>query len=123
MADHEFPHNPDSGDSGLDELREPFDVCPPVDLMKDDEGADVTLGRALAATPGLEAGVGDPFLEVILDPVLLPASSLPSPAYMSSSTDISLRVRGRKVELLLDDDNEGPLAGFMACAHQPERVM
>jgi len=119
MADHEFPHNPDSG---LDELREPLEVCPLADLINDDEGSDVTLRRDLAATLGLEAGVGDPFLDVILDPVLLPVSSLPSPAYISSSTEISLRVLGRKVELLLDDDNEGPLAGFMACAHQPERV-
>lgn len=41
---------------------------------------------------------------------------------MSSSTEINLRVRGRNVELLLDDDNEEPLAGFMACAHQAEQM-
>jgi hypothetical protein len=64
--------------------------------------------------------VGEPSLDVILDPVLLAASSLPSAAYISSSTDISLRVLGRNVELLLEEDSEAPLAGFMACAHQAE---
>lgn len=119
MADHGFPHNPDRG---FVELRAPFEAGVPGDLMNDDDGCDVTLRRDFAAAPAFEPGVGDPFLEVTLDPVLLAPSSLPSAAYMSSSTEISLLVRGRNVELLLDVDNEGPLAGFMACAHQPERV-
>lgn len=34
---------------------------------------------------------------------------------MSSSTDINRRVRGRKVELLLEVDNEEPLVVFMTC--------
>jgi hypothetical protein len=34
---------------------------------------------------------------------------------MSSSTEINRRVRGRKVELLLEVDNEEPLVVFMAC--------
>jgi hypothetical protein len=38
---------------------------------------------------------------------------------MSSSTDISRLVLGRSVELLLDVDS---VAGFMACAHQAERM-
>ena len=41
---------------------------------------------------------------------------------MSSSTEMSLRVRGRSVELLLDVDNEEPLEGFMACGRQAEWV-
>jgi hypothetical protein len=41
---------------------------------------------------------------------------------MSSSTEMSLRVRGRNVELLLDVDNEEPLEGFMACGRQAEWV-
>jgi len=119
MADHGFPHSPDSG---LDELRLPFGGWLPVGLMNDDDGSDVTFMRDRAATAEFEVEAGDPFLDVIRDPVLLPASSLRCVVYISSSTDISLRVRGRNVELLLDVDNEGPLAGFMACAHQPERV-
>jgi hypothetical protein len=118
MADHELPHSPDSG---LEAFREPFKACVLGDLVKADSGSDVVWKRDRAATPGFEVGAGEAFLEVNRDPFLLPALSLPSPAYMSSSTEISLRVRGRSVELLLDVDNEGPLAGFMACA-QPERV-
>jgi hypothetical protein len=114
MADHEFPNIPDK----VFGFREPCELCALVDLMNGDDGSDVTLRRDLAPTPGLDVRVGDPSLEVILDPVLLVASSLCSVAYMSSSTDISLRVRGRNVELLLDDDSEALLAGFMACAHQ-----
>ena len=37
---------------------------------------------------------------------------------MSSSSEISLRVLGRSVELLLDVDSEEPLEGFMACGHR-----
>lgn len=39
---------------------------------------------------------------------------------MSSSTEISLRVLGRNVELLLDVDSEEPLEGFMACGRRAE---
>ena len=41
---------------------------------------------------------------------------------MSSSTEISLFVRGRNVELLLEVDSEEPLEGFMACGRQAEWV-
>ena len=34
---------------------------------------------------------------------------------MSSSTEISRLVRGRRVELLVEVDSEEPLEGFMAC--------
>lgn len=34
---------------------------------------------------------------------------------MSSSTEINRRVRGRRVEVLLEVDNEEPLVVFMAC--------
>jgi hypothetical protein len=120
IADHELPHIPDSG---LEAFREPFDSCAFGDLVKDEDGSDVALKRL----PALEVGAGDPFLDAPLDPFLLLASSLPSAAYISSSTEISLLVLGRSVALLLDVDNEGPFAGFMACARvtraqQPDRV-
>lgn len=67
-------------------------------------------------------GPGDAFLDPSLDVPLLGALSLPSVAYMSSSTEISLRVRGRNVELLLEVDSEEPLEGFMACGGQAEWV-
>src|SRR4051812_34877329 len=109
IADHEFPHNPDRVLAGLRGL---FGCCALVALRNEDDGSEVTLRRDLEPAPGFDAGVGDPFLDVIVDPVLLVASSLPSPAYMSSSTDINLRVLGRNVELLLDVDSEAPLVGF-----------
>jgi hypothetical protein len=85
--------------------------------MKDDDDSEVALRRDLGPGPGSDVGVGDAFLDTMRDPVRPGASSLPSVAYMSSSTDINLRVLGRNVELLLDVDSEAPLAGFMACAH------
>lgn len=65
-------------------------------------------------------GVGDGFREPSLDVPLLAPLSLPSVAYMSSSTEISRLVRGRSVELLLDVDSEEPLEGFMACGRLAE---
>jgi len=105
MADHEFPHMPDSG---LEAFREPCEACKTCVFgarVKVDVGSDVALKRDLPAA-------GDPSRDVILDPFLLAASSLPSVAYISSSTEISRLVRGRSV------DSEGPLAGFMACARR-----
>lgn len=90
--------------------------------MKGEVGSEVILRRDLGATPGFDVGIGDAFLEASRDPVRLPASSLASEVYMSSSTDMSRLVLGRRVELLLDVDNEDPLAGFMAWAHQAERM-
>jgi hypothetical protein len=119
IADHEFPHIPDRVLAGL---RGAFWNCALVPLTNEDDGSEVTLRRDLGPAPEFDVGVGDPFLDVMADPPLLAASSLPSPAYMSSSTDISLRVLGRNVELLLDVDSEAPLAGFMACAHQAGQV-
>lgn len=120
MADHELPHIPDSVLAGLRGL---FGFCPLGALRNEDDGSEVTLRCDLGPAPLFDEAEGDAFLEVILDPFLLAASSLASAAYMSSSTDINLRVRGRSVELLLDDDSEAPpLAGFMACAHQAGRV-
>lgn len=78
-----------------------FEACTPADLKKAD-GAEVTLA-------------GDAVLEAILEPPLELKPSLSSVAYMSSSTDISRRVRGRRVEVLLEVDNEEPLVVFMAC--------
>lgn len=111
IADHGLPHMPERG---FDALREPLEDAAFGALVKDETGSDVTLKRVFPALPG------DPFLDPVLDPFLLPASSLRSPAYMSSSTEISLLVRGRSVALLLDVDSEGPLAGFMACVREPE---
>ena len=45
---------------------------------------------------------------------------------MSSSTEINRRVLGRRVEVLLEVDNEEPLVVFMACGvdavelHRPD---
>lgn len=39
---------------------------------------------------------------------------------MSSSTEISLLVLGRRVEPLWEVDSEEPLEGFMACGRQAE---
>jgi hypothetical protein len=117
IADHGLPNSPES----VFELREGFGLCALTDRTKEEDGSEVTLRRDLEDTPGFTFGAGEPFLDVTLDPDLLAASSLPSAAYMSSSTDISRRVLGRSVELLLDVDRE-ELAGFMAWAHQAERV-
>jgi hypothetical protein len=117
-VDHELPNSPDSGFV----FREPFGFCTVVDVVNEEGGSGVTLRHDLVLTLGLDVRVGDPSLEGIRDPLLLAASSLCSVEYMSSSTEISLRVRGRNVELLLDDDNEALLVGFMACAHQAEQV-
>jgi hypothetical protein len=119
IADHGFPHNPDKDP---DVFRGGFGLCALVALIKGEVGSEVILRRDLAATPGFDVGVGDAFLEAKREPVLLAASSLASAVYMSSSTDMSLLVRGRRVELLLDVDNEDPLAGFMAWGHQAERM-
>jgi hypothetical protein len=109
IADHEFPHSP----VNFAEFRGLFGICMPVALRNGDDGSGGALVRDLALAPGFGAGIGEAFLDVSLEPVLLAASSLPSVAYMSSSTEIRRRVRGRNVELLLDVDREA-LAGFMA---------
>jgi hypothetical protein len=120
MADHGFPHKPDRDP---DVLRGDFGFCALVALMKGEEvGSEVILRRDPGATPGFDVGVGDAFLEAKREPGLLVASSLASAVYMSSSTDMSLLVLGRRVELLLDVDSEDPLAGFMAWGHQAERM-
>lgn len=120
MADHELPHIPESVLAGLRGL---FGFCPLGARRNEDGGSEVTLRRDLGPAPGIDEAEGDAFLEAILDPPRLVASSLASVAYISSSTDINLRVLGRRVELLLDDDSEAPpLAGFMACAHQAGQV-
>jgi hypothetical protein len=111
IADHEFPNRP----VNLVEFSGLFGICIPVALRNGDEGSRGALRRELGPVPGCGAGMGDAFLDVSREPVLLAASSLPSAAYMSSSTEISRRVRGRRVELLLDVDSEA-LAGFMAVA-------
>jgi hypothetical protein len=116
IVDHELPHSPDSAFTGL------FGFCALVALIKEDDGSEVALRRDLGPCPGIDDGIGDAFLDAIRDPVRPEASSLPSVAYISSSTDINLRVLGRNVELLLDVDSEAPLAGFMACAHQAGQV-
>lgn len=77
MADHEFPHNPDNGFNGV---REGFEVCALADLIKEDVGLEVTLRRDEGATPGYEGGVGDPFLEPVLDTLRPRPPSLPSVA-------------------------------------------
>jgi hypothetical protein len=108
IADHEFPSSP----VNLAEFSGLFGICMPVARRNGDEGSGGPLRRGL---PGLGAGMGDAFLDVRREPVRLAASSLAPVAYMSSSTEISRRVRGRNVELLLDVDSEA-LAGFMAVA-------
>jgi hypothetical protein len=119
IADHEFPHSPENV---FTECLLSFGVCALADLMNNDVGSCVALRRDLGPALGSDTGTGDAVLEVILDAPLLETSPLASVAYISSSTDISRRVRGRSVELLLDVDSEAPLAGFMACAHQAEQV-
>ena len=78
-----------------------FEAWMPADLKKAD-GVEVTFA-------------GDAVLEVILEPALELKPPLSSVAYMSSSTEINRRVRGRRVEVLLEVDNEEPLMVFMAC--------
>lgn len=97
-ADQELPNSPERVD---DVSRVAFEACMPADLKKAD-GAKVTFA-------------GDAVLEVILEPALELKPSVSSAAYMSSSTEISRRVRGRRVEVLLEVDNEEPLVVFMAC--------
>lgn len=114
IAAKEFPQSPESvceGDLGVEV---------PEDLWKDDDGAEVTFRREEEAPPVRAFGAGDVFREANLDVALLDPLSFPSVAYMSSSTEINLRVRGRSVELLLDVDSEEPLEGFMACGRQAE---
>jgi len=65
-------------------------------------------------------GAGDGFREPSLEVPLLAPLSLPSVAYMSSSTEISRFARGRRVEVLLEVDSEEPLEGFMACGRLAE---
>jgi hypothetical protein len=119
MADHEFPHSPENV---FAEFPLVFGACALAALMNRDAGSGVALRRDLGPALGPDVGTGDAVLEEILDVPLLVAWLLASAAYMSSSTEISRRVRGRSVELLLDVDSEAPLAGFMACAHQAEQV-
>lgn len=97
-ADQEFPQRPESVE---DVSRVALDAWTPADLKKAD-GAKVALA-------------GDAVLEAIREPALEAKPSLSSVAYMSSSTEINRRVRGRRVEVLLEVDNEEPLVVFMAC--------
>jgi hypothetical protein len=116
IVDPRFPHSPDSVCTG------DFGVDAPEDLWKEEEGVQVAFRRDEEAALEYVFGAGDPFLDPILDVPLLSPRSLPSAVYISSSTDISRRVRGRSVELLLDVDSEVPLEGFMACGRQAEWV-
>lgn len=77
IADHELPHIPDSVLAGLRGLLGP---CPLGALRNEDDGSDVTLRRDLGPAPWFDEAEGDAFLEVILDPPLLVASSLVSVA-------------------------------------------
>jgi hypothetical protein len=112
IVDPRFPHSPDNVATG------DFGVDVPEDLWKEDEGVQVAFRRDEEAAPEYTFGAGDPFLDV---PLLCPLS-LPSAEYMSSSTEISRRVRGRNVELLLEVDSEEPLEGFMACGGRADVV-
>jgi hypothetical protein len=94
IADHEFPHNPDSV---VEVSRLALEACVLAERINEDAGAEVNLER-----DGLALGAGDADLEP--DGV---ACSLPEFGYSSSPTEIRRRVRGRRVE-------GEPLAGFMA---------
>lgn len=98
-------------------FREDVGLSGPADLSNNDVGLEMTLRRDEVAPV---MALGETFLEAVLEAFLLRPSSLPSAAYMSSSTEISRRVRGRSVELLFDVDNEEPLEGFMACGRRAE---
>jgi hypothetical protein len=76
IADHEFSHSPVI----LAEFKGLFGICMPVARRNGDEGSGGALGRDLGPAPGFDAGIGDAFLDVSLEPVLLAASSLPSVA-------------------------------------------
>jgi hypothetical protein len=116
IVDPRFPHSPDNvcpGDFGADA---------PEDLWKEDEGVQVAFRRDEEVAPEYAFGAGDRFRGPILDVPLLCPLPLPSAGYISSSADISRRVRGRRVELLFEVDSEVPLEGFMACGRQAEWV-
>jgi hypothetical protein len=116
IVDPRFPHIPDNVAAG------DFGVDAPEDLWKEEEGVQVAFRRDEEAAPEYAFGAGDPFLDPILEVPLLCPLSLPSAKYMSSSTEISRRVRGRSVELLFDVDSEVPLEGFMTCGRRAEWV-
>lgn len=115
IADHELPNNPDRpGELGLFEF---------ADRSNSASGFAVPPRRDAVVAPARELAAGDAFLEAVLEGPRLKPPSLPCDAYTSSSTEISLLVRGRSVELLFDVDNDVPLEGFMACGRRAEWVM
>lgn len=76
MADHEFPHSPDSVcEDGLG-------GCPLAERWKKDEGVEVRFIReaGAAAAAACACGPGDTFLEPSCDAALLGLLSLPSVA-------------------------------------------
>jgi hypothetical protein len=75
IADHEFPHSPESG---LDVLRAVLELCALAEFMNDEAGGDATVRRDLGETPGLVDGIGKPFLDGSREPVLLAPPSLAS---------------------------------------------
>lgn len=122
-ADQEFPNSPDKpGELGLFGFEDRSNRASgfAATLRREDVVAPV---REFAAGDGDGDGDGDACLEAAVreGPPLRPPS-VACEVYISSSTEISLLVRGRSVELLFDVDNEVPLEGFMACGRRAEWV-
>lgn len=104
MADHEFPHKPESV---ADVFRPASEACAPADRTKED-GLEVRLLRN-----GPEPGAGEAVREAKGEAPL----SLPEVVPNSSSMDIRRRVRGRSVEVAgveLVFEEGDPLVGCMA---------